>query len=398
MTEQGTIETYPGNRSIPPFSSDPTLDCIAEDEDFDGTWPFQPHFFHGNGFKQHYVEEGSENASTGTIVLLHGEPTWGYLYRNFITPLSKTHRVIVPDHMGFGKSETPPDREYCIRSHTLNLMNLLDHLNVDNVTLVIQDWGVILGTQYALRRPDKVARIFYLSIGFPRTTDENTARAGDRDKYGRQGFEKMLALRNAEPGQRWFQWIMNGLPKDPNYICPARYSDRNGRSPQGRTETVLLNSGSTVVQTMKHLVGFQSEENMTDTWCRAYSSQFPTEASAVGALNFPMEACGQLALSPEAQSFPTEKTSIEDFAKIAGKPVWLAYGKHDRAIVFNEKKAQRFRAIYGDVPIIQLENAGHFVQEDCPDVLVALIQMFIQTTGGGLFTKFQGGLNYKHRL
>ena len=196
MTEQGTIETYPGNRSIPPFSSDPTLDCIAEDEDFDGTWPFQPHFFHGNGFKQHYVEEGSENASTGTIVLLHGEPTWGYLYRNFITPLSKTHRVIVPDHMGFGKSETPPDREYCIRSHTLNLMNLLDHLNVDNVTLVIQDWGVILGTQYALRRPDKVARIFYLSIGFPRTTDENTARAGVRDKYGRQGFEKMLALKH----------------------------------------------------------------------------------------------------------------------------------------------------------------------------------------------------------
>ena len=78
--------------------------------------------------------------------------------------------------------------------------------------------------------------------------------------------------------------------------------------------------------------------------------------------------------------------------------MWLAYGKHDRAIVFNEKKAQRFRAVYGDVPIIQLENAGHFVQEDCPDVLVALIQMFIQTTGGGLFTKFQGGLNYKHRL
>ena len=85
MTEQGTKETYPGNRSIPPFSNDAALTCIPEDENFDGTWPFKPHFFYGNGFKQHYVEEGSENASTGTIVLLHGEPTWGYLYRNFIT-------------------------------------------------------------------------------------------------------------------------------------------------------------------------------------------------------------------------------------------------------------------------------------------------------------------------
>lgn len=396
MTEQGTKETYPGNRSIPPFSNDAALTCIPEDENFDGTWPFKPHFFYGNGFKQHYVEEGSENASTGTIVLLHGEPTWGYLYRNFITPLSKTHRVIVPDHMGFGKSETPPNKEYCMRTHTLNLVNLLDHLQVENVTFVIQDWGVIIGTQYALRRPNIISRIFYLSAAFP--APGGMYPIAGRDDHGRLPLDKITALRNKESGQRWFQWILNGIPKDPDYLCPGRYSDRNGRAPQGRTEQVLLNSGSTVVQTMKHLVGFQSEENMTDTWCRAYSSQFPTEASAVGALNFPMEACGQLALSPEAQSFPTEKTSIEDFAKIAGKPVWLAYGKHDRAIVFNEKKAQRFRAVYGDVPIIQLENAGHFVQEDCPDVLVALIQMFIQTTGGGLFTKFQGGLNYKHRL
>ena len=94
----------------------------------------------------------------------------------------------------------------------------------------------------------------------------------------------------------------------------------------------------------------------------------------------------------------TTPTTTENYEILAKKPVWLAYGKHDRAIRFSNGTMKLFRKIYGDVPIIQLENAGHFVQEDCPDVLVALIQMFIQTTGGGLFTKFQGALNYKHRL
>jgi alpha/beta hydrolase fold len=81
---------------------------ISSHETFGGTWPFAPRFFDGNGFRMHYVEEGSGQP----IICLHGEPTWGYLYRRFIPPLSQSHRVIVPDHMGFGKSGTPRDRPY----------------------------------------------------------------------------------------------------------------------------------------------------------------------------------------------------------------------------------------------------------------------------------------------
>src|SRR5919108_3740989 len=80
---------------------------IPADETFDGTFPFKPHFTNAPGFRMHYVDEGEGDP----IVCLHGEPTWAYLYRNFIPPLSKRHRVIVPDHMGFGRSETPVDRE-----------------------------------------------------------------------------------------------------------------------------------------------------------------------------------------------------------------------------------------------------------------------------------------------
>ncbi len=69
-------------------------------ETFGGTCRFRRADFDGNGFRMHYIDEGNGDP----IVCLHGEPTWGYLYRHFIPPLSATHRVIVPDHMGFGKS------------------------------------------------------------------------------------------------------------------------------------------------------------------------------------------------------------------------------------------------------------------------------------------------------
>jgi len=110
---------------------------IPAHETFGGTWPYEPRFFDGNGFAMHYVDEGEGEP----VVCLHGEPTWGYLYRNFIPPLSQTHRVVVPDHMGFGKSATPQDRAYRLKTHVENLAGLIEALDLRNITFVIQDWG-----------------------------------------------------------------------------------------------------------------------------------------------------------------------------------------------------------------------------------------------------------------
>ena len=95
---------------------------IPENENFQNTWPYKPKFILGNGFKQHYVDEGNHNEKT--IICLHGEPTWGYLYRNFIKVLSKDFRVIVPDHMGFGKSETPLNKNYTLLKHMLKIYQI----------------------------------------------------------------------------------------------------------------------------------------------------------------------------------------------------------------------------------------------------------------------------------
>ena len=86
-------------------------------ETFDDTWPFKPRYSNAPGFAMHYVDEGKGE----TLLFLHGEPTWGYLFRHQIAALNGKYRVVVPDHMGFGRSETPSNRTYSLQDHIDNL-------------------------------------------------------------------------------------------------------------------------------------------------------------------------------------------------------------------------------------------------------------------------------------
>src|SRR5258708_28234627 len=97
---------------------------ISASGTFDGTFPFSPHFSTAAGFRMHYVDEGKGEP----IILIHGEPTCSYVYRNFIPTLSRNFRVIAPDHMGFGKSATPEDREDEPRPPAQNLGLLIAKL------------------------------------------------------------------------------------------------------------------------------------------------------------------------------------------------------------------------------------------------------------------------------
>ena len=379
-------------KTIPPFVSEgPAADCISADETFDGTWPFTPRFYHGNGFAQHYVDEGQGDP----VLLLHGEPMWGYLYRNFIPALSKTHRVIVPDHMGFGKSATPQDKEYCLRTHTTNLIGLLDSLELEApLTLFIQDWGTLIGLQFALRYPDKIARIMIGSaIPMPSTLEAKLQRFGvtQTDTYGRIPLDAMAAGRSelqapsdtAADGvvatSSWFPWVLTGLPDDPAYLCPGLASERVN-PPRGRAESVLLNIGSTATHVISHLMGMENKSVINETWTRAYSSAFPTIQSSIGALNFPMDAMQQLKLSPDAQKFPHEAVTPENVGTLRELPIWMVVGRQDHAISI--KGIEAASQSYGGCPYVVIENAGHFIQEDAPETIVALLQMFVQSTGG----------------
>ena len=108
-------------------------------------YPFEPHYVEVGGLRMHYLDEGPADAAP--ILMLHGEPSWSYLYRHMIPICAAAgHRVIAPDLIGFGKSDKPTDiNAYSYQSHMDWLLDLLDQLQLSNITLVCQDWGSLLG-------------------------------------------------------------------------------------------------------------------------------------------------------------------------------------------------------------------------------------------------------------
>ena len=296
---------------------------IPLDETFDGTWPFAPRVFEGSGFRQHYVDEGAGDP----ILLLHGEPTWGYLYRRFVTPLTAHGRVIVPDHMGFGKSETPQDREYTIRDHVENLERLVDHLGLDRITIVGQDWGGPIGSIFAMRHPERIRRLCFMNTGVPGRPPEGVTTVREWP---------------------WFQWVQTA-----------------------EAEAALSNLGGTILSVLKR-IGFERTGHVDETWIRAYASPFPTPAECRGALAFPKHI-GSTAMMelvvPHLMSLPL----------LAALPAMYVHGEEDRAIP-TDFAVGMFRSTWPNGPVVTLPGVGHFLQEDAPEAVIALISQFVQMT------------------
>jgi pimeloyl-ACP methyl ester carboxylesterase len=135
----------------------------VRDWTFEGTWPYPPHWFDTPEGRLHYVDEGPRDGRP--VVLVHGNPTWGYLYRNFIPALVEAgHRAIVPDHLGFGRSDKPKHAElHRVPRHAQRLDALLESLDLRGATVVPQDWGGPIGLYWATRHPERVDGLFILN-------------------------------------------------------------------------------------------------------------------------------------------------------------------------------------------------------------------------------------------
>ena len=299
---------------------------IEATETFNGSWPFEPHFTDAAGFRQHYVDEGPRE---GEVVLcLHGEPTWGYLYRKMIAPLSETFRVIVPDHMGFGKSETPQDRVYTLQTHVENLERFVEELDLRDITLVCQDWGGPIAGAFTLRNPGRVKRLFMM----------NTVL----------GYGGGQAVGGTTP---WFKWI-------------AKHEEA------GTLTGILGEMGSTVLSVMK-IIGFQNSSAVDDTWIRAYSAPFPDRASCIGAINFPLDVHYGRFLP-----FVFETMEKCDLTALKSKPAMLISGDKDYGIA-PDHAVSDFRGLFPGGEIIKVTGVGHFCQEDIPNELVQYLESFI---------------------
>ena len=303
---------------------------INSHETFTGTFSFAPHFTEVPGFRMHYVDEGPDD---GEVVLcLHGEPTWGYLFRHLIESLSETHRLIVPDHMGFGKSETPPNRSYWLQDHIDNIEAFVLALDLTGITLVMHDFGGPVGMGLAARHPGRIRRI--ISVNGPTSFGQVDA------------VDRLVANASVAP---WFQWILKA-------------------EGEGVLESVLGQLGYNILSTLK-LNGFENNEIITDSFIRAYAAPFEGPADCLGAIGW-------------AKGFATGAHRIEmpDAAAIRtirGKPALAIWGDADRTLNA-EYFLPLFEELFPDGPIHRLPGAGHYSFEDSPEAINTLISKFLR--------------------
>ena len=303
---------------------------IPANETFDGSFPFQPNFSSAPGVKMHYVDEGHGPA----VVCLHGEPTWGYLFRHLIHQLHDNYRVIVPDHMGFGKSETPSDRTYWLQDHIDNLEKFILALDLREVTLVVNDFGGPVGMGFLARHPDRVVRV--VSVSGP--TPFGQAELGSL-------FEANI---KASP---WFQWILQA-------------------EASGELEPVLNALHYNILSTLK-LNGFERNGLITDTWLAAYRSAFTSASECAGALGW---AKG-LATGKHQFEQPTQQVK----SLVSELPAMAIWGKADQTLQ-PRYFLPLFRSVFPRALTYELEGAGHYSLEDAPETIGLLIRQFLDLT------------------
>jgi haloalkane dehalogenase len=293
------------------------------DERFAGLpgYAFAPHYVEvpdgeGGSLRVHYVDEGPRDAAE-TLLLLHGEPSWSFLYRTMIPPLAAAgHRVVAPDLVGFGRSDKPASRaDYTYARHVEWMRAaLLDGLGLDAITLVGQDWGGLVGLRLVAEHPDRVRRVVAANTALP---------TGD-----------------APPGEAFLAW--------------QRFSQEVPALPVGR----IVDGGCT--------------SELAPEVIAAYDAPFPDESFKEGARQFPV-------LVPTAPDDPAAEANRRAWETLRTfeKPFLCAFSDGDPitrgadATFLAQVPGTRGQAH----PTIT--GGGHFLQEDRGAALAAAVLAFL---------------------
>ena len=273
-------------------------------------FPFEPHYLEQDGLRMHYVDEGAGPP----VLLLHGEPTWSYLYRKIIPELTPAARAIAPDYFGFGRSDKPLRREdYGYAFHAGSIARLVEELDLRDLTVVVQDWGGPIGLRLAVEQPDRVARLVIM----------NTGIGGGRP-----------------PSEEWLRF-RDWLRRLGSEVIPGRLLQLSAVQP----------------------LSAEVEE--------AYNAPWPVPESKAGILAFP----DLVPISPDHPDLPAHLAVREQLARWE-KPALVLFSDSDP--IFSPRDAERIAAhIPGALEPEIVAGAGHFLQEDKGEEIGRRIARFV---------------------
>jgi haloalkane dehalogenase len=282
------------------------------DERFAGLpgYAFEARYVEQDGLRMHYVEEGSG----APILLLHGEPTWAFLYRKMIPTLAGVGRVVAPDYFGFGRSDKPTRIEdYSYDFHYTSIEHLAEELDLRDATVVVQDWGGPIGLRLAVEHPHRVARLVILNTGI------GAGRA---------------------PSEEWLRF----------------------RAFVRRVGTDLVPG---------ELVRISAVTELAVEVVEAYNAPFPTPGSKAGVLAFPEQVPTEMD-HPNAAKMLEVRAALERWEK----PALVLFSDSDPifSTVAAEQMASRIPGA-GAAEIVS--GAGHFLQEEKGEEIAARIVRFL---------------------
>jgi haloalkane dehalogenase len=276
-------------------------------------YDFAPNYVEIDSLRMHFVDEGPADAAP--VLLLHGEPSWSYLYRNIIPPLAAAgHRVIAPDLIGFGRSDKPTAiGDYSYAGHVDWMRQFIEALNLNTITLFCHDWGSLIGLRVAAENEHRFTSIA-LGNGFLPTGNEEIPRA----------FRIWRAF------ARWSPWF-----------------------PIGR----IIQSG-TVTELSKEVVA-------------AYDAPFPSPRYKAGARAFPR-------LVPTTPNNPASEANLRawDEFKQWQKPFLTTFSNRDPITRGGDRPFQKLVPGAQDREHSRIRNAGHFLQEDKGEELAEVLIRF----------------------
>jgi haloalkane dehalogenase len=281
-------------------------------------FPYPPRYVETpDGLRVHYVEAG-EGAP---VLCLHGEPTWSFLYRHVIPPLAEQHRVVAPDFPGFGRSDKLTDRDaYSFELFVDALGAVVTTLDLTDITLVVQDWGGLVGLTYASRHPERFARLVVLNTFLP---------VGEED-------EKSEAFR---------LW--------------RRFVERTPDLPV-----------STVVER-----GLHDENGLSDAAAAGYDAPFPTEASKAGAVAWPL----MVPMTPDDPVATAMKATRQRLARW-DKPAFVLFAPDDPILGAAHSFFRSLLPTADEQPEVFIEDAGHFLPEEKGPTIARHVLDFIDRT------------------